>query len=597
MAKGGETNFLVQHVEKIVLAICLGLFVFVLIQFVASSPRHRGGMAPGQIDKKILSQAQNKQDSYEREKPTTMDVPDFLKQFEDARKGSFPIDQAINLTPPSKGINLDFAPGEGIPIGLDDITPILQPEKPQSWAGWEVPSKQGAPEDEVTCHVVAVYPWGELVKQWNSVLKDNPRIPVSLVAVGVNAEIQQMNQDGSWSPAKKANKATPLMYDSRGNWVGPPQLPAYDGIDVRPVRQTVAFLSDNKLQELIVQPGYYDIWRSSDASWGSWAIHLPKTKVHDIQTDSQSTPKKSPITPLPRSSSDPEVSERRRGRGRGRGDDEGRTESSSFDKGVSQIKSTQASQTGLASLYRQKQAGMILLWIHDNSLEPMKAYRYRLQLSLVNPLFTYEREVKSDSKEDATTPTIESPWSEWSDTVFIPNTNEFHLSGQAPNVGEVSIRVYGQALGQRLRRTFQVAQGEKIGERRPAKVVDLISGQRITREVNYDTGAYAVQFDFDKEVYVNNLSRPQKTIEIIFLDAKGQLRSKLLALDADSDRKKQLIKQTKDSAPPPPKPRLRETRGTIRQPRQTGREGRSRSRGGEEGRRSGRRRGGGRRGD
>ncbi len=560
MAKVGETNFLVQHVEKIVLAICLGLFVFVLIQFVASSPRHRGGMAPGQVDKKILSQAQNKQDSYEREKATTKNVPDFLKQFEDARKGSFPIDQAINLTPPSEGINLDFAPGESIPIGLDDITPIPQPEKPESWAGWEVPFKQGAPEDEVTCHVVAVYPWGKLVKQWNSVLKDNPRIPVSLVAVDVKAEIQQMNQDGRWSQARKANTTAPLMYDSRGNWVGPPQLPAYDGIDVRPIRQTVAFLSDNKLQELIVQPEYYDIWRSSDASWGSWTIHLPKTKIHDIKADPQPNAATPGLTPpsLSRSSNSGREG-RRRGRGRG---DEGRTESRSFEEVITPTKSTQASQTGLAGLFKQKQAGVILLWIHDNSLEPMKAYRYRLQLSLVNPLFTYEREVKSDSKEDATTPTIESPWSEWSDTVFIPNANEFHLSGQAPNVGEVSIRVYGQALGQRLRKTFQVALGEKIGERRAAKVVDLISGRRVTREVNYDTGAFAVQFDFDKEVYVNNLLRPQKTTEILFLDAKGQLRSKLLALDTDSDRQKQLIKQTKDSAPPPPKLRPRETQRT-----------------------------------
>ncbi len=535
MAKGGETNFMVQHVEKIVLAICLGLFVFVLIQFVASSPRQLDGMAPEQVDKKILSQAQNKQDTYKRKKPITTVVPDFLKQFEDARQGYYPIDQAINLTPPSQGINLDFAPGESVPIGLADITPIPQPEKPLSWAGWEVPSKQGAPEDEVTCHVVAVYPWGELVKKWNAVLKDNPRIPVSLVAVEVNAEIQQMNQDGSWSPAKMANTTAPLMYDDRGNWVGPPQLPDYDGIDVRPVRQAVTLMSDNNLQELVVQPGYYNIWRSSDASWGSWTTHLPRTKINDIREDSL-----------------------------GEGPEE-----ENFSRSA---KPTQGSQTGLVGLFRQKQSGSILLWIHDNSLEPMKAYRYRLQLSLVSPLFTYDREVKNI--EDATTPTIESPWSEWSDTVFIPNTNEFHLSGQIPDVRKVSIRVYGQALGQRLRKTFQVALGEKIGQRRSSKVVDLITGQRVTREVNFDTGAYAVGFDFNKEVYLNNLPRPQKTAEVIFLDAKGQLRSKLFALDNDSDRQKQLVKQTKDSAPPPP--RRRPQKPSRQTGRQTGRGGRGR---------------------
>ncbi len=588
MAKGGETNFLVQHIEKIVLAICICLFVFVLIQFVASSPRQGGGMAPAQVDKKILDQAQNKQDSYQREKPTVENVPDFLKQFEDARKGSFQIDQTINLTPPTKGINLAFAPGESQPIALADITPIPQPGKPLSWAGWEVPSNQGDPADEVTCHVVAVYPWAELVKKWNSVLKDNPRIPVSLVAVAVKAEIQQMNQDGSWSPAKNANVTTPMMYDSRGSWIGPPALPAYDGIDVRPIRQAVALMSDNKLQELILQPEYFDIWRSSDASWGSWAIHLPKTTVHDIKADSQTNQPIPSRSAQPGRSYDPESSSRRsRGRDEGgresrsydpeaprrrsRSRDEGGRESRSYEQSISPSKTeSQASKTGLVSLYRQKQSGQILLWIHDNSLEPMKAYRYRIQLSLVNPLFTYDREVKN--KEDATIPTIESPWSEWSDTVFIPNTNEFHLIGQNPDAGEVRIQVYGQALGQRLRKNFPVALGEKIGKRKPAKVVDLITGQRVSREVNFDTGSYAVHIDFDKEVYVNNLPRPQKTAEVIFLDANGQLRSKLLALDDDSDRQKQLIKQTKDSAPPPPKAQKRNSRRPTRQPR----EGRSR---------------------
>ena len=190
----------------------------------------------------------------------------------------------------------------------------------------------------------------------------------------------------------------------------------------------------------------------------------------------------------------------------------------------------------------------------------MKVYRYRVQLVLLNPLYTYDREVK-DAQTDSREVSILTPFSEWSDMVFVPTTTEFLVVGGGMNT--VTIRVFAQRLGQRIGRSFTIWQGQEIGDRRDHKVINPSTGQQERRQVPFNTGAVAVDFDFDKQIPVDGRN-VTSTIELVYLDKDGQLKSSIQNLDHNSERRKELIKETKQAAPPPPKPRPRQIRETTR---------------------------------
>jgi hypothetical protein len=75
----------------------------------------------------------------------------------------------------------------------------------------------------------------------------------------------------------------------------------------------------------------------------------------------------------------------------------------------------------------QMQTGQVLVWFHDNSLQPLKVYRYRLGVKFLNPLLGFDNAVKAPAF--AAAPSVTTPFSEWSDPVQVPQATEFFLQG------------------------------------------------------------------------------------------------------------------------------------------------------------------------
>lgn len=248
----------------------------------------------------------------------------------------------------------------------------------------------------------------------------------------------------------------------------PAPIPAYDGKNAADVRKAIEAFGDSKVRKTILQPGFWDVWK--DGAWTDWKAHMPATKLRDQPFDEQWA-----------------------------GD-------------------------------------RVLVWLHDPDLVKTRQYRYRARLRLVNPLLTYEADLGGSARArgDARVAFVDTPWSEVSRTFSVPKVTKFFLVGYGMTAsGRVArVKVYAQTLGQWVWRAFNVSPGQRIGSLATVKgVKHPATGKAETVTVDFDTGAVGLEFDFNRPFYRSSFSRPQKTTEMIYLDGRGRLGSRIRVVD------------------------------------------------------------------
>jgi len=189
--------------------------------------------------------------------------------------------------------------------------------------------------------------------------------------------------------------------------------------------------------------------------------------------------------------------------------------------------------------------GILEIWAHDTALDEAVEYSYRVRLVLLNPLFGKLKGVEKPA--DANKLQLTTPWSEWSEPVLVKRAAQFFLTGTNPQQEMVAVRVYTQKWGQVVAENFNVRRGEPIG-RKVTKRLETFGGELRETEVNFETGAVAVDFDFARRVRVPNSSIVRSTTEMVYLDAEGRLRSRTLFADQISERRKELEAQLAQAA-------------------------------------------------
>jgi len=130
---------------------------------------------------------------------------------------------------------------------------------------------------------------------------------------------------------------------------------------------------------------------------------------------------------------------------------------------------------------------------------------------------TQDKLVDPKKLQDARIAALATPWSPWSEPVCIPKTTSFLLTGSNPTSRPpyVTVTVFARALGKPISRRFKVFPGQPIGG--PHK------------EADFSTGAIVVDLDFDRYIYSGPVRR--KTTQMLYLDDKGLLRSRIYAID------------------------------------------------------------------
>ena len=211
------------------------------------------------------------------------------------------------------------------------------------------------------------------------------------------------------------------------------------------------------------------------------------------------------------------------------------------------------------TLDEQLQNGKLLIWCHDASIRPDKAYRYRIRVILRNPLLGHANLMSKTDKNDKPTDKyikqawltkVTSPWSDWSQAVravkdmdfFLVHSRRKSLIGPA-NQGTVKVAVFTRQLGQLVSHEFVVDKGNLIGKvvpknlknPPPSTIVEAVAVAtrnkpkatekpiHSNKPVDFSTGAVVVDVNFRKSIF--NRGQETKTTEIVYLDAEGQLWS------------------------------------------------------------------------
>lgn len=233
--------------------------------------------------------------------------------------------------------------------------------------------------------------------------------------------------------------------------------------------------------------------------------------------------------------------------------------------------------TPVPPLQQQIQEGTVLVWFHqDTGLELRKEYQFRVRLELKSPLYM-EEEVVDDVEKDARVISLLTPPSEWSAPVSVPQATRFFVTGAMAQDRSLRATVFAFCYGERVMKTFKVYEGQPIGGKAKMKVPNPALRQQavkrpgargtpdedeelpetVTKEVDFSTGAVAVEFDFNKAYDRPGLG-PGRTVEMLYMDYRARLLRRILAEDRGKKEYRRLLEEVKRAkASATPKKRTR----------------------------------------
>ncbi len=555
MAKSGAMNIVEQHLEKLLLGVCVLLLAgFWLVppprEIDLSPATSDGPVRPARVDETLLAYA------------TSVDTQVAGRVDPSAGAGPGNYEEEIaSLQAPS---NLGDMTAGGLPgteiaspqqlelqkVSLPDLVAAMpSPGVPKVKAVRDLPNIPTArPADVLAAHGVAIYPWGELRDAWRAKLKKSG-VPLRVVALGVVVQVQERQEDGSWGPARTVDTtsvATDEATQQPSDAVKVPDIPPYDGTNLEYISELRGVVGDPNggWQSYILQPSYWQIWWPGHG-WADWLVNLPSNEVtEEAATLADANAKPAPssggmqtlgMPALGRSnlpSRRPSVSANQYGDyeapdyeapdrgGGGRRPSGARRPPRTVVQAGPTIEDIPAPQIPVVPpLIEQMRNGKVCVWFHDDSLHSLKVYRYRLAVKFLNPLLGFEN--VATERAFSASPAVVSKFSEWSEPVEAPLPTEFFLTGAVRRQGRVTVTVFTRSTGQQVKKQFVVVPGQTIGEVTEVQLTNPIDGRVEKVPVNFATGAIAVEITYGR---VDALGR--RTAEMLYLDEKGRLKTK-----------------------------------------------------------------------
>lgn len=164
------------------------------------------------------------------------------------------------------------------------------------------------------------------------------------------------------------------------------------------------------------------------------------------------------------------------------------------------------------------QNGQYDIWAHDINVKPGESYRYRMRVSVTNPLWQKKRNLPTEQDEYLDRLQLESDWGAWSSPITIQDTQFVFLdkaqSSPAPIPGLASVDVWKFWDGMWRNNSFDINPGDPIGSIAATDGLD----------VNYYNGANLVDIDFQYKL--NNRATPR-----MIYTQNGQTRHRIQSLD------------------------------------------------------------------
>ncbi len=582
MARTEEASLVERHVEKAVLAATAVLLVLALLFKVVSSPRkiELNGFTgagrlrmpvekfpPEEVDQQLLRRGAALEDLLEKSPILAQEPPDYPGLLEGQFQTPYDpyrVQGFVQLVSGRKTSEVKGpAPTERKRPGLRDLTPLPRPEAPIVKIAHEVVRIAQAGgggydyKETVAGHGAAVFPHGELLKKWREALEKSGIPPIFVVSA---TEVQRRRRlpGGAWSAPE-----TISIVRRRPNPL-PPLPGKFDGKDLDGLRKAIAALAQN--QKWILEPEYYDIY-GPDRKWVSWMIHKPRTRVSDLQGIPAGTPA-APTTPARPATPTTPATPRAPGQlpraprqlPYGPGGAGGYTGGPDPRRRYPDVLPARrpaptppagpgAPQVTAQVLPLQRQLddpkGILEVWFHEMDLAVSTEYAYRVRLVVINPLVGEAQDVAKPA--DAEVVMLTTPWSDWSGPASVKRPTRFFVVGGSEQQGIVVVRAFAKKWGQTVSTRFTILRGQPINASAAADVL-LPSGETKRTAVEFQTGALAVDFNFQRKQRLANTEHVRSTTELLYLDADGELRTRTEASDRASKQYKDLDEEVKTAA-------------------------------------------------
>ncbi len=201
----------------------------------------------------------------------------------------------------------------------------------------------------------------------------------------------------------------------------------------------------------------------------------------------------------------------------------------------------------IPDLQRQIEVGKTLAWFHTTGIQFGREYRCRFRFVFANPLLTYSGSVDPNRPQDSKTPRVKTEWSPWSKPISVNRDVEFFVTGSNPLRKQLAITIFTKYLDQRISHKIGiVVAGQNIRGKVRTKVMNPATGDLKKDKdgqdpiVDFDTGAIAVKFNFNKRITTSSGRPKNDAAEMIYLDRFGRLRSRIMYFDRNSDQYKKL---------------------------------------------------------
>lgn len=205
--------------------------------------------------------------------------------------------------------------------------------------------------------------------------------------------------------------------------------------------------------------------------------------------------------------------------------------------------------TTLETIVKHPETGAPGLWVHDDSVEPGKTYRYRARARLWNRYVGQVRAMKDP--EQARQAVIAGEWSLPSAPVTVTPGTYFYVRGPKVGAPAASMEVWGWREGTWIQQTFDVEVGDVIGGVRTVRTGELDEkGEDVRADVDFTTGAIVLDIRNEnvpvrlpgKDGAFTYSDKP--SLVVTYLDpADGQVKEKAQVLDRDDRTRKELVDQ------------------------------------------------------
>ena len=200
---------------------------------------------------------------------------------------------------------------------------------------------------------------------------------------------------------------------------------------------------------------------------------------------------------------------------------------------------------------------MATLWVVDGGVEPGKTYQYQMRPSIVNPIYGTR-----DAVDDKARWTLEitGEWSKASKEVTIPPVNQFFLvgsfGGNKPNL-QLHRWIFSQWV---IVPSAQASIGAPVLYVKPRTKIRVPGGGTETKEVDVDLSPGILLVDIIRSFRYRPEGNPQSiaTNILVYADSQGRLSQRIEWIDsraanmARKDREAVIPTRPGEEAPPPP---------------------------------------------